>query len=93
MRHVEQVMGTAVSIDLADDLAEPALARMITDVCAWLHEVDARFSTYREDSEVNRFQRRELALHDCSDDMRHVLDTCADLWRETEGYFDAYASK
>ena len=92
MRHVEHVMGTAVSIDLADDLPAPALTEMIAGVCAWLHEVDARFSTYREDSEVNRFQRRELALGDLSADMRHVLDACADLWRETEGYFDAYAA-
>lgn len=91
MRHVEHVMGTAVSIELADDLPPPALHDMITDVCTWLHEVDARFSTYRADSEVNRFQRRELALDDLSGDMRHVLDACADLWRETEGYFDAYA--
>ena len=92
MRHVEHVMGTAVSIDLADDLPETSLGDMIADVCAWLHEVDRRFSTYRDDSEVNRFQRRELALADLSPDMRHVLDVCADLWRETEGYFDAYAA-
>ena len=92
MRHVEQVMGTAVSIDLADDLPPRSLSAMITDVCAWLHEVDARFSTYRDDSEVNRFQRREIALADLSADLRHVLDACADLWRETDGYFDAYAA-
>jgi thiamine biosynthesis lipoprotein len=24
--------------------------------------------------------------------MRHVLEACADLWRETDGYFDAYAA-
>ncbi len=84
-------MGTVVSIELADSHPEPVLTGMIADVCAWLHEVDARFSTYKPDSEVNRFQRRELALDDCSADMRHVLDACADLWRETEGYFDAYA--
>jgi thiamine biosynthesis lipoprotein len=85
-------MGTVVSIDLADDLPEAALGGMIADVCGWLHEVDRRFSTYREGSEVNRFQRRELALDDLSPDMRHVLDVCADLWRETDGYFDAYAA-
>jgi FAD:protein FMN transferase len=85
-------MGTVVSIELADPLPDSVLTEMIADVCAWLHEVDARFSTYRPDSEVNRFQRRELALDDCSADLRHVLDACADLWRETDGYFDAYAS-
>jgi thiamine biosynthesis lipoprotein len=92
VRHAEHVMGTVVSIELADDLPASLLAALVDDTCAWLHEVDRRFSTYREDSEVNRFQRRELRLEDCSPDMRHVLDACADLWRDTDGYFDVYAT-
>ncbi|HET6532029.1 MAG TPA: FAD:protein FMN transferase [Actinoplanes sp.] len=84
-------MGTAVSIELADDRPAGELRAMVADVCDWLHEVDERFSTYRESSEVNRFQRRELGLADLSGDMRHVLDACGDLWRATDGYFDAYA--
>jgi len=91
VRHVEQVMGTAVSIELADDRPGPELRELIDDVCRWLHEVDARFSTYKEDSEVSRMRRGELTLADCSDDLRHVLNACADLWRDTDGYFDAYA--
>jgi thiamine biosynthesis lipoprotein len=92
MHHAEHVMGTVVSIDLADDLPQERLRAMIEDVCGWLHEVDHRFSTYREDSEVSRLRRRELNPADCSPDMRHVLEACADLWRETDGYFDAYAA-
>jgi thiamine biosynthesis lipoprotein len=84
-------MGTVVSIELADDLPEPSLRLMIANTCAWLHEVDQRFSTYKDDSEVCRFRRGELKLDDLSADMRHVLDACADLWRDTDGYFDAYA--
>lgn len=84
-------MGTVVSIELADDLPDERLRELIASTCSWLHEVDARFSTYREDSEVSRLQRREITLPDCSDDLRLVLDRCADLWRETDGYFDAYA--
>jgi FAD:protein FMN transferase len=91
VRHVEQVMGTAVSIELADDLPAERLRELIAEVCAWLHEVDARFSTYKDDSEVSRLRRGEITVADCSDDLRHVLDVCADLWRETDGYFDAYA--
>ncbi len=56
MRHVEQVMGTAVSIELADDRPAGELRALIADVCGWLHEVDARFSTYKPDSEVSRLQ-------------------------------------
>jgi thiamine biosynthesis lipoprotein len=91
VRHVEQVMGTAVSIELADDRPEPAMRILIDDVCAWLHEVDARFSTYKDDSEVSRMRRGELTAAAASGDLRHVLNACADLWKETDGYFDAYA--
>src|SRR5689334_21977109 len=92
MHHAEHVMGTVVSIDLADDLPATALRAMIGDVCAWLHEVDRRFSTYRDDSEVCRLRRGEIEPEDFSPDLRHVLEACADLWRATDGYFDAYAA-
>jgi thiamine biosynthesis lipoprotein len=91
VRHVEQVMGTVVSIELADDRPAAELRAMIGDVCDWLHLVDRRFSTYKQDSEVCRLRRGEIALADCSDDLRHVLDVCADLWRETDGFFDTAA--
>jgi thiamine biosynthesis lipoprotein len=84
-------MGTAVSIELADDQPLDQLRGMIVEVCDWLHEVDARFSTYKPESEVCRLQRGEITRSGCSADLRHVLDVCADLWRETDGYFDAYA--
>nr|WP_041834268.1 FAD:protein FMN transferase [Actinoplanes sp. N902-109] len=84
-------MGTVVSVDVTDDLPVPTLRGMIDDVCAWLHEVDERFSTYKPDSEVSRFRRREIPLESCSPDMRTVLEACAELWRFTDGYFDAYA--
>jgi thiamine biosynthesis lipoprotein len=92
VRHAEHVMGTVVSIELADELPAAVLADLIAGTCAWLHEVDQRFSTYKDDSEVNRFQRGELTLDELSPDLRHVLDACADLWRDTDGYFDAYAT-
>jgi len=90
LRRVEQIMGTGISLDLADDL--PGLDTLADDVFAWLRLVDARFSTFKADSEVCRLDRGELALADASADLRAVLDRCADLWRETDGYFDAYAT-
>jgi thiamine biosynthesis lipoprotein len=88
IRH-ERVMGTVATIELADPVPD---AGIVDDVFAWLHEVDRRFSTYRDDSEVNRLARGELSLDAASDDLRFVLDECARLWRSTDGYFDAYAT-
>ncbi|MFI5484718.1 FAD:protein FMN transferase [Micromonospora echinaurantiaca] len=85
-------MGTAISLDLADDLPTVELTALADAVFGWLREVDARFSTYRADSEVCRVDRGELAVADGSADLRDVLARCADLWRATDGFFDAYAT-
>lgn len=92
LRRVEQVMGTPVSLDLADDLPRATLEALADEVFAWLREVDARFSTYRDDSEVRRFDRGEVPLTGASSDLRLVLERCADLWGATDGWFDAYAT-
>src|SRR6266536_2479508 len=85
-------MGTAISVELADPLPAATLARLADGAFDWFREVDRRFSTYRPDSEVCRLDRGELAAADCSPDLREVLDTCAGFWRETDGYFDVYAT-
>ncbi|MDH6466033.1 thiamine biosynthesis lipoprotein [Micromonospora sp. A200] len=85
-------MGTAISLDLADDLPAATLHDLAEETFGWLREVDARFSTYRDDSEVCRLDRGELRLADASADLRAVLERCADLWAATDGYFDAYAT-
>lgn len=93
IQHVEFVMGTAVTIEIADPLPEAEARRLIAETCAWLHEVDRRFSTYRPDSEVCRLDRGELPAAERSADLDAVLDACADLWRETDGFFDTYATR
>lgn len=86
--HVEQVMGTAVSIDVHDAVAgRPGL----DDVVTWLHHVDQTFSTYLDHSEITRLARGELALADASDEVVVVLDRCEQLRSETGGVFDAFA--
>jgi thiamine biosynthesis lipoprotein len=79
-------MGMPVVVDVRDaDVDDAALDRMFD----WLRVVDATFSTYKEDSEISRINRGELALEDASPDVREVLDRCEELRQETKGYFDA----
>ena len=92
LRRVEDVMGTAISLQITDPLPDPELHRLADRVFDWFDEVDRRFSTYKPDSEVNRVQRGELDATRGSADLRAVLDACADLWRATGGYFDVYAT-
>jgi len=88
---VEPVMGTVVSIDVRDHEPDEALLRTTLDaVIAWLHEVDARFSTYREDSEVRRISRGELSTDDAHPDVRQVLALCDEVSRLSGGVFAAW---
>jgi thiamine biosynthesis lipoprotein len=80
-------MGLPVSVDVRHpgDGTESA----VTAAFAWLHEVDARFSTFRPDSEVARAARGEIPPSDFSPDLVEVLDLCADYERRSGGAFRA----
>jgi FAD:protein FMN transferase len=85
------VMGTVATVELGDSCPPGEADRLIDATFAWLADVDRRFSTFRPDSEISRLGRSEVDLARCSPDVREVLERCADLWRSTDGYFDAYA--
>ena len=87
---VEQIMGTAISIDVRDPLVAP---EAVDRVFAYLRDVDARFSPYRHDSEVSRLGRGEIAQSSVSLDVRQVLTLCEQLRCSTGGYFDARAHR
>jgi FAD:protein FMN transferase len=75
-------MGMPIGIDVASPHAvavEPAFD--------WLREVDAVFSTYREDSDISRLDRGELTLAACRPEVDEVLTRCLALERATRGYF------
>jgi thiamine biosynthesis lipoprotein len=84
---VAPVMGTTVSIDVRDaHIAAAALDSAI----ARLREHEARFTTYRDDSEISRIARGELRIPEAHPDVREVLDACAVLRAESGGAFDAW---
>jgi thiamine biosynthesis lipoprotein len=81
-------MGMPVSIEVLDDVAPAA----VDDVFAWLRQVEATFSTYRDDSQVTRLDRGELELEDAEADVREVLSACEAYGAATGGFFDMRAS-
>ena len=80
-------MGMPIVLDLRDELDAGVLESM------WnvLRQADAIFSTYKDDSEISRLNRGELALEDAHPDVREVLALCDQLRVITGGYFDARA--
>lgn len=83
---VAQIMGMPIVIDVRD---EGPHSEAVEHAFDWFRHVDATFSTYKEDSEIRRLERGELALDDAYEDVRLVLDRCETLRDETGGYFDA----
>lgn len=89
-RRVFPVMGTVVSFDLRRIRIDlDAAAAAVESACEWLTWVDATFSTYQHDSQLNRLRRGELRLRDCDARVAEVLDLCAEASAETDGFFTA----
>jgi thiamine biosynthesis lipoprotein len=89
MPDVREVMGTAVGVDVR--WHGPDAAAATEAVFAWLHHVDATFSTYRAGSDVRRLERGDVALAECSPEVARVLRRCETLRAETGGWFDVRA--
>ena len=82
------VMGTVVSFDLRDGTVAPG---SVAAAAAWLHEVDARFSTFRPDSELSRIADGTLDEREAHPDVRAILAMADDLGLDSGGAFDARA--
>lgn len=83
-RHVERVMGTAVSFDVR----APAETGSVDGAVHFLHWVDETFSLYRADSQISRIGRGELGSDDACPEVREVLVRCGELREATDGWFD-----
>jgi thiamine biosynthesis lipoprotein len=91
VRHVEHVMGTAISFDVRAVEGEDERARaLIASACAVLHADDRLFSTWREDSAIRRIHRGELSLWDAPGDVAAVFDRCLLARTLSGGWFDPW---
>ena len=88
-RRVVECMGTVFSFDVRTRGVSPDA---LDEAAAWLHWVDATFSTFRPTSEISRLGRGELAVEQCSPHVAYVLGECARLTERTGGFFSTYAT-
>jgi len=88
MRRSQIIMGTGVTLDIPNinDI------RIFDDVFGLLKNIDERFSTYKNDSELSRYQRREINQKNLSPEMKEVKTDCEKYEKHTDGYFSAYFS-
>ena len=81
---VEQIWGTAVGIDVRDVIHE----QWLDEVFEWFQHVDDVFSTWRDDTEIQRLGRGEIRRADASADLQTVLALCDRVTEESRGAFD-----
>ncbi|WP_314149911.1 FAD:protein FMN transferase, partial [uncultured Leifsonia sp.] len=72
MRRVETVMGIPMSVDIRE-VDDATAARAAEQAFAVLRAADARFSRYRQDSEVSAIVRGERGEADASPELREVI--------------------
>ncbi|MFI5260662.1 MAG: FAD:protein FMN transferase [Candidatus Paceibacteria bacterium] len=84
MRETRIIMGMPIEIEIVGE----GVQESIEDAFAYLTEVDARFSTYKEDSEISRINRGEIQIEAGSQEMREVFALAEKTKQETNGYFD-----
>src|SRR4051794_22319986 len=77
-------MGMPIGVDIADPDGVEVDVEVAFD---WLRQVDATFSTYRDDSDISRLGRGEMTLAECRPEVDEVLTRCLALERATGGFF------
>lgn len=83
-RRTRLIMGMPITVDIPGAPDEALFAAVFSHFVA----VDLRFSPFRDDSELVRYDTGEIAAGALSPEMAEVMDLAATTTRETHGAFD-----
>jgi thiamine biosynthesis lipoprotein len=82
MRETRDIMGMPITLEIVG--GDAASLEALFD---YFTAVDARFSTYKPESEIMKINRGELARHEYSAEMQEVFTLAEQTKKETDGYF------
>jgi thiamine biosynthesis lipoprotein len=85
MKQTRTMMGMPITVEVIDASASK---QAFDDVFAYFEYVDEKFSTYKQDSEISRINRRELLVEESSADMKMIFEMSEQTRLETNGYFN-----
>ena len=91
--HVEHVWGTVVTFDLRGETLPDDVDEILSDAVAYLHQVDAWFSTYRADTPITLLRNGIIEEYRTPQVVRDVLAAGAWAKQLTHGAFDPWAVK
>jgi thiamine biosynthesis lipoprotein len=83
MKKTELIMGMPITIDIVDSINDEDIKELFD----YFRAVDARYSTYKEDSEISQINNG-LPESNWSTEMKSVLDLCERTRKDTKGYFN-----
>ncbi|MCX8527880.1 MAG: FAD:protein FMN transferase [Candidatus Nanopelagicales bacterium] len=90
--HHVRTWGTVIVIDIRAELLDHSVAQEACEAAAQeLAQIDALFSTYREDSAVTAIRQGRMRPADAPALVRTVIDACTRLRERTDGAFDPWA--
>ena len=90
-RNIE-IWGTVISIIIPRSELQPARFDSACNAALrYYQEIDERFSTYKEGSEVSALQRGALAIGDASPELKLVWNKCMELRDLTQRAFDPWS--
>ena len=82
MRETRDIMGMPVTVEIVG-----ASSADLAAVFDYFSAVDARFSTYKSESEISRINRGEITEAQYSDETREVFALSTQTQKDTNGYF------
>jgi thiamine biosynthesis lipoprotein len=81
-------MGTPVIVEISE---KEARQELFDEVFDYFKYVDQKFSTYKEDSEITKINKKQIKEKEMSEDMREVFELSEETKKLTNGYFDIVA--
>jgi thiamine biosynthesis lipoprotein len=88
MRQVARIMGMPITVDVP----ECEDSKVFEKIFERFRQIDERFSSYKKDSELCRYQRGGIKKEDLSTEFKKIMSACKKAEQETDGYFSAYFS-
>jgi FAD:protein FMN transferase len=85
LKQTRILMGMPITLEVVDAHVTPELFER---VFAYFEYIDAKFSTYKDTSEITLINQGALAVEEASQDMRTVFGLAEEMKVHTNGFFD-----
>lgn len=87
MKQVRLLMDMPITVEIVDNRVSQS---DIDTVFHYFSDIDSRFSTYKKNSEISRYNSGKITQTQLSSDVKLVLKAAEETKRLTHGYFDIH---